>query len=323
LRLGGAFDESMAVEIALGHVVLPARPCGWEQRPVSAVFALLAAFSNSLYVATQHVASTSGRRARASGLRLLAYLIRSPLWLFGWAAGLGAFVFQAAALKNGQLSIVQALLVTELVFGLVLRKVWIHQSIRPAAWSAAALTCIALAAFVAIDEPQGGVPVPTSRAWIAALVTFGGAAALMTLGARWGSPTRRAALYATAAAIVWALEATFIKAATETLTESGVTATFTHWPVYALAVGGIAGIVLVQAALHVGPLSVSQPLLVIVDPTVSVILSVWLFQEHYTRGAVAVSGSVVAFAVMCVGVVALTRTAPPNMQGVVTASSRR
>ncbi|MGC2374764.1 MAG: hypothetical protein WA484_12905 [Solirubrobacteraceae bacterium] len=46
---------------------------------------------------------------KASGPRLVAYLIRSPLWLFGWAAALGAFAFQAAALKNGQLSIVQAL----------------------------------------------------------------------------------------------------------------------------------------------------------------------------------------------------------------------
>jgi hypothetical protein len=98
-----------------------------------------------------------------------------------------------------------------------------------------------------------------------------------------GSPRRRAALYAAAAAIVWALVATFIKTATETLSESGVPALFTDWPVYALAAGGAAGIVLVQAALHVGPLSVSQPLLVIVDPSVSVILSVWLFQERYSR----------------------------------------
>jgi hypothetical protein len=288
---------------------------------VSAVFALISAFSNALYVTTQHIASTSGP-AKASGLRLVAYLIRSPLWLFGWAAAVGAFVFQAAALRNGQLSIVQALLVTELVFGLVLRKVWIRQSIRPAAWSSAAVTCVALAAFVAVDEPQGGTPSPTAHAWVTALAVWGGAAAIMALAARRGSPARRAALYAAAAAIVRALVATFIKATTETLTESGITAMFTHWPVYALAVGGIAGIVLVQAALHVGPLSVSQPLLVIVDPSVSVILSVWLFQEHYTHGAAAIGGSAIAFAAMCVGVVVLTRTAPPTMQALITDPSR-
>ena len=311
---GIAVDERLPACTNRGVPVCQARLGGRERRRVSAIFALCAAFSNALYVATQHVASTSGRVGKASGLRLVAYLIRSPLWLFGWVAAIGAFVFQAAALKNGQLSIVQALLVTELVFGLLLRKVWIRQAIHPAAWGSAALTCVALAAFVAVDQPQGGTPTPTAHAWAGALAAFGGAAAVMTLVARWGSPTRRAALYATAAAIVWALEATFIKTATETLTESGVAALFTHWPVYALAAGGVAGVVLVQTALHVGPLSVSQPLLVIVDPSLSVILSIWLFQERYTRGPAAIAGSVLAFTVMCVGVVALTRTAPSTMR---------
>jgi drug/metabolite transporter (DMT)-like permease len=189
------------------------------------IFALLAAFSNALNVTSQHIASTSGR-APVSGRRLVGYLLRSPLWLFGVAVGLGAFVFQAVALNNGELSIVQALLVTELVFGLLLRKVWIRQAIRPAAWGAAALTCVGLAAFVVVDQPQGGTPTPTAHTWAGALAAFGGAATVMTLAARWGSPKRRAALYAAAAAIVWALEATFIKTATETLTESGVAALF-------------------------------------------------------------------------------------------------
>jgi len=177
-------------------------------------------------------------------------------------------------------------------------------------------------AFVVVDQPQGGTPTPTAHAWAGALAAFGGAAAVMTVAAGWGTPRRRAALYAAAAAIVWALVATFIKSATETLTESGIAAVFTDWPVYALAGGGATGILLTQAALHVGPLSVSQPLLVIVDPTVSVILSVWLFQERYSRGPAVIAGSVLAFTVMCAGVVALTRTAPPTMRSAVTGSSR-
>jgi hypothetical protein len=53
---------------------------------------------------------------------------------------------------------------------------------------------------------------------------------------------------------------------------------------------------------------------VIVDPSVSVILSIWLFQERYTRGPAAIAGSLVAFTIMSVGVVMLTRTAPPTMR---------
>jgi hypothetical protein len=36
----------------------------------------------------------------------------------------GAFVFQALALRNGLISVVQPLLATELVFMLVLRRFW-------------------------------------------------------------------------------------------------------------------------------------------------------------------------------------------------------
>jgi hypothetical protein len=58
---------------------------------------------------------------------------------------------------------------------------------------------------------------------------------------------------------------------------------FAHWPVYALAASGAVTEVLEQATLHVGPLSVSQ-FLVIVDPIVSIALSVWIFDEYFTLG---------------------------------------
>jgi drug/metabolite transporter (DMT)-like permease len=89
-------------------------------------------------------------------------------------------------------------------------------------------------------------------------------------------------LLAISSSVVWALEATFIKTMTDTLTEDGVGGAFLHWPVYAVAIGGVVGTLLAQAALHVGPLRVSQPFLVIVDPLVSILLSVYLFREYFT-----------------------------------------
>ena len=84
-------------------------------------FALLAALSNAVNEATQHIPSTSDPR-RSSGWRLVLYLFRNPLWLFGGLALIAAFMFQALALHNGQISIVQPLLATELVFMLVLHR---------------------------------------------------------------------------------------------------------------------------------------------------------------------------------------------------------
>ena len=110
------------------------------------------------------------------------------------------------------------------------------------------------------------------------------------------------------------LVATFIKATTDTLSQFGVGGMFTHWPVYALAVGSVAALFLQQAALHVGPLRVSQPFLVIIDPIVSIALSVWLFEEKFTSDGALLAVAAAAFAVMCAGVVLLTQTAPATMK---------
>jgi drug/metabolite transporter (DMT)-like permease len=277
------------------------------------LFALLAALSNAVNEATQHVASIAAP-SRSSGWRLVVYLFRNPLWLFGWVALIAAFVFQALALNRGQISIVQPVLATELVFMLVLRQVWIHQAIRPITWAAAALTCIGLTVFIAAGQPGGGQPTPTSKHWFAAGLACCATAAVLTILARWGSPGLRAALYGSASAVMWALVATFIKATTDTLTQFGVAGMFTHWPIYALAAGSVAALFLMQAALHVGPLRASQPFIVIVDPIVSIALSVWLFDEHFTADGAVLALAAAGFAVMCSGVVLLTQTAPATMQ---------
>ena len=277
------------------------------------VFALLAALSNAVNEATQHIASTAAP-GRSSGWRLVVYLFRNPLWLFGWVALIAAFVFQALALNNGLLSIVQPLLATELVFMLLLRRFWIRQSIRPVAWVAAALTCAGLAMFVIAGQPGGGQASPTSRHWLSAMLACCACAGVLAIVARRGSPSLRAALYGSACAVMWALVATFIKATTDTLTQFGVSGMFTHWPVYALAIGSAIALFLQQVALHVGPLRAAQPFIVIVDPVVSIALSVWLFDEHFTSGAAVLALAAAGFAVMCASVVVLTQTAPATME---------
>jgi drug/metabolite transporter (DMT)-like permease len=278
------------------------------------VFALLTAFANALNVVTQHKASINAPE-RSKGWRFVVYLFRNPLWLFGWVALAGAFVFQALALHNGPISVVQSLLVTELVFALLLRWLWVHQVIRAVTWWSAGVTCVALAVFLTVGEPSGGSAQPTSTAWVSAgLATVGGVALLALLGWRWqGSAGRRAALLGASASMLWAFVATLIKATMDTLTEFGVAGMFTHWPVYALAVAGLTAEVLNQAALHVGPLSVSQPFIVIVDPIVSIALSVWIYQESFSPDALRLGLGAAAFATMCGAVVVLTRTAPSTM----------
>jgi hypothetical protein len=125
---------------------------------------------------------------------------------------------------------------------------------------------------------------------------------------------RRAVFLGSAASVSWALVAAFIKATTDTLTQYGLGGMFAHWPIYALAVAGLAAEYLNQAAFHVGPLSASQPFLVVVDPIVSIALSVWIFDERFTDDALRLTLAVVAFVGMCAAVVVLVRTAPATME---------
>jgi drug/metabolite transporter (DMT)-like permease len=280
---------------------------------MSWLFALLAALANAVNVATQHVASTSDP-GRSRGWRFVVYLVKNPLWLFGAVALIGAFVFQALALHIGTLSVVQTLLMVELLFSLVLRRFWIRQSISWRAWASALLTGVAVSVFIVAAEPRGGHAAPNSGDWVASILSCVGIAGLLALAGTRGSPGRRAVAFATASSVIWALESTFIKAMTDTLTAYGVGGAFLHWPVYAVAVAGAIGSVLTQTALHVGPLRASQPFLVIVDPLVSIVLSVYLFGEYFTSDALDLTVAAVSFVVLCVGVVLLTRTVPETME---------
>jgi drug/metabolite transporter (DMT)-like permease len=280
---------------------------------LAVAFALAAALSSAVNLITQHAASISAPK-REKGWRLALYLLRQPLWLLGWAAAAGTFIFQALALHNGPMSVVQPVLITELVFVLALRWVWFHQQVAGAAWASAVVVCAALAVFLIAAEPSGGQLTPDTKAWLSAVLVFGGAIVVLTALGRTGPPMRRAAVYAIAAALTWAMEATFLKAATDTLAAFGIPGMLVRWPVYALIGAGIAGTLLEQAALHVGPLSVSQPMMVIINPFASIILSVWLFDERFTNSPAKIAVAIVSFAVMATGVVMLTRTAPQDLK---------
>ena len=276
------------------------------------LFALLTSLTNALAVTLQHIASTSDVE-KSSGWKFVKYLLRHPLWLMGWIALCGSLVFQALALHFGPLSLVQPILVTELILALVLRQIWLRQSIRGVTWMAAIVTGAGLVIFLVLTSPHGASFLPNSSAWTVPSIVCVAVVALLVLLAQRGSPARRAAFFASATAVMWALEATFIKAATDTISALGFGGAFTRWPVYALIVGGVVGLLCEQAALHVGPLSVSQTFIVIVDPVVSVALGIWLYRERLHHGALHLTIGVVAFAVMCAGIVALTRTAPATM----------
>ena len=146
----------------------------------------------------------------------------------------------------GELAVVQPLLVAELIFALALRKFRLHDFVPVKSWYAAGLVCLGLAAFLVLADFHGGMRVPHVVEWVVALSACSLVAAVLLAVGRSGSPARRAGCIGAAAAVVWAVDASFVKQLTDTLHLHGFLGAFDHWPLYALAVSGILGAVLTR-----------------------------------------------------------------------------
>jgi drug/metabolite transporter (DMT)-like permease len=280
---------------------------------LAAVFGLLTALSNGLAVTTQHIASTR-ERGQGNAFRIALNLARQPLWLLGWLALVGSLVFQALALHFGPLAEVQPLLVSELVIALVLRRYWRHQRLRTLTWRAALATTVFLALFLVMTSPSSGTSRVTSSTWWLSSFVVTILAGVVTVSTSRSSQRIRAAGWGAVTALLWALEAAFIKAMTDSFASYGLWHSFSKWPVYAVIVCGVAGLLSEQVALHVGPLSVSQPFIVILDPVASIALGVAIYHERFRTSIVALVVGAGAFIVMCVGAFIMIETAPDTVE---------
>ena len=277
------------------------------------IFAVLSALSNACSAVLQRLAVVDRTAQARSAWRTAIDLVRQPIWLLGGLFLVGTFAFQALGLYFGPLSVVQPVLVLELIFTLGLRVFLLHDGIASRTWSAAAIICAGLAAFLLVAAPSDGSHVPDARQWIVAVSSRGAIVLVLLLLSRYGSPARRAALFGAATAVVWSLDAAFVKQTVDVLAAGGVLGVLTHWPLYAMAATGVLGTILLQGAYAVGPLAASQATLLIVDPLVSIVLGIELFGEQLHTGPVYVLGAVVSLAVLGAGVVMLSIWAPPVM----------
>ena len=278
------------------------------------VFATLSALCSACGAVLQRLALVDRTSTKARSLwRTAIDLVRQPVWLLGGLFLVATFGFQALALYFGPLSVVQPVLVLELIFTLGLRVFLLHDGIASRTWSAALVICLGLAAFLVLASPSEGTHVPSAGQWILAVSTRGLAVLVLLALSRYGSPARRAALFGAATAVVWSVDAAFVKQTVDVLARGGVLGLLTHWPLYAMIATGVLGTILLQGAYAVGPLAASQATLLIVDPLASIALGIELFHEQLRTGPGYVFGAVVSLAVLGAGVVMLSIWAPPVM----------
>ncbi|MGW2786223.1 DMT family transporter [Streptomyces populi] len=250
---------------------------------LAVLFALLGAASNAMGTAFQRKAAS--RVTEGGGLRFILRLARQPSWLTGIAGVIGAALFQALALANGPLSLVQPLFILELPFALMIAVPLLHRRLSRAAWQAVAGVVAGLGLVLLSAAPSGARSDASMERWIPVLVLCLGTVAAAVAVARPGRPPLfRAAVLGTASAISNALTAALLKSAMGTLDDDGFAAFLGVWQTYGFVLTGITAVLLLENALQAGPLAASQPALTIGDATLSLLLGVTLFDETIRTG---------------------------------------
>jgi drug/metabolite transporter (DMT)-like permease len=249
------------------------------------ILATASALANALTSILQRMGVEDAPEDSTLRLSLLTHAIKRGVWLLGFAFMVASFLMQAVALHFGDLSQVQPILTTELLFLVLLLATWFRFRIGAREWLGCLAAAGGLTGFLVFAQPGGGHVVPTNLGWIVAGSICGGVAAVAVLLALRGPRWWRAAMFGTAGAIGFAFTASLIKTVGNYFAVDWVHI-FVHWQTYGLAVCGVASLFLAQNAFHAGPIAASQTALVLVDPLVSMAIGIGLFGDNLrTSGA--------------------------------------
>ena len=250
----------------------------------------------------------AARRRRPRVLALLRRLVTDPLWLLGWVANLAGFAAQAAALHLGSIVIVQALLVTQLLFALPLSALPAGRRPLRRDWLGTVAVCCGLAILLTV---RGAVPQTTARRGEVWLVLSAAAAliALLLLVSRLATGQQyRTAAVAAAAGVCFCLTAVFLVLIGAAVSDRGLPAGLLTWPVPGLCASTVLGMVLVQHAFAAGSLPAAMTAMVITDPVASWIAGSILFDARPQVSAGVLAGSAVGVGLLALGVVALANS---------------
>lgn len=252
---------------------------------LSYLCAALAAMGNALANVMQRKSSLEQPADEPFGLPLLWNLLRSRTWQIGFCGLVGSFVLQAVALGLGQLSAVEPIITLEVPLTLLVASRTFGARLRHVEWTGIFLMTGGMIALVAMLNPEPGneTDISSTLYLLAGSMTAATIAVLVGISFRGGHIWRTACLGA-AAGTSFGLTATFIK---ETIAQGdarGVFGVLSTWQTYVAVGFGVAGLVFMQWALHEGPLLAAQPGFTLMDPLVSILWGVLVFEETTRTG---------------------------------------
>ena len=250
---------------------------------ITIICATCAAASNALSSVLQRKAALSTPLNRRGGLRIVLEVLRHKVWFGGFALLILGFLLQAAALSTGALAVVQPILAAELPLTLVIAAPILGGRLARRELLAALVMAAGLALALGAAAPSGGRTEASGVGWaVGCGVSVAVIALIVLVGIRVGRPTS-AAFFGIAAGGLFGLTAAFMVTVTARAQE-GPAALFASWQLYAMAVSGVAALMVLQEAYAAGTLAAAQPGVTIADPILAVALGVFMFGEQIRTG---------------------------------------
>jgi drug/metabolite transporter (DMT)-like permease len=274
--------------------------------------ALAAAAFYALAATMQHRAAQHEKMYATLDLRLLLTLVRRPLWMIGILADLIGVALHGFALGFGPLSLVQPLLISGLVLAVPLDAIWERQRPRSRDLVGVLLSALGLGVFVATIDPQAGVQVPDTEILFAADLIVAVFVAGCIFWASRSPPGRRATLLGIATGGLYAIAAALAKVCVVRIEGDGA-GVLADGHLYALALVGIAAMVLNQNAFQAGSLAGPLTGITLTDPLASLLIATLAFGERVNFDGWSGLVAIVAALVMARGVWLVSkRTGSPS-----------
>ena len=241
-------------------------------------------------------------------LRILTDLLRQPRWLLGIGCMIGGYLFAAWSIDHLELTVVEPLLTTYLVWALVLAVPLSRQPVKVAE-VAGALILITGVALVSLSRSITpiGLDFGSLSHWYAAAIIAGVAFLAVVIGHRRTGQVR-ATLTGLAAGLVFGIQDALTRQTLTGLQGNSWTVLFTTWSAYALIGAGIVGIWLMQNAFSAAPLHASLPAIAAGEPLAGIALGIVVFGDRVqiTAGLLAIEAG--GIAALIVGVIAVARS---------------
>ncbi len=277
---------------------------------IAALLALGAAFFIAIGDVIHQRSAHEVTNEPVSHLGLFTRLLRDRQWWLGSLVAAAGFALQAAALGLGSVLLVQALLVTSLLFALPINARLTHRRVTRWEWMWAALLAGAVAVIVTVGNPTAGQSRASFETWTAVIAVLGPAVVLCLVGARIWSGSVSAVLLAVVSGALWGVFAVLTKGVVDRLDVSslaGIWGLLRTPELYAWALVGIAGTAFQQSSFRAGSLTASLPTMTVAEPVVASVLGVVVLGETMRPGDAGWFTLVVAVVVMVAATAALAR----------------